>query len=209
MKFKKYLALLIVFVLFFSTVGTALADEEDPSGTGTTGTTEVCVDETTGLEVPCPDDWVHPIVALLAAYMEYKQGPTEPEEPEVCYAEDGVTPIDCPEEVCYAEDGVTPIDCPLPLTPEEEIAGLHAEGVGFGVLVKLMTLSDKGDMSLTDLVAMFKAGQGFKQLYEDYGHPTAHGVGHIKQEMKCVDAGGVDCTNNHGKGKDKPKKNAP
>jgi hypothetical protein len=136
--------------------------------------------------------------------MEYQESLTEPDPtiPPDPGTTGGTT------AVCYDEDGFV-IPCPVPLTPEEEIAGLHAEGVGFGVLVKLMTLSDKGDTSLADLVAEFKNGQGFKQLYEDYGHPTAKGVGHIKQEMKCVEDGGVDCTNNHGKGKNKPKKPHP
>lgn len=176
MKINKFLALLIVFILLFSTVGTALADDGDPPDTGTPGDTT-------------DPDWVHPIVALLAAYMEYQQGTTE---------EPGTTPDPTAEPT---QDPTLPGT--EPLTFEDEIAALHAEGVGFGVLVKLMTLSDKGDMELGDLVDEFQSGQGFKELYEKYGHPSAHGVGHIKQEMKCVDAGGVDCTNNHGKGKNK------
>jgi len=189
MKINKYLALLIVFVLLFSTVGTALAEEVDPPDTGTTdGTTDECFDDL-GNPIPCPDDWVHPIVALLAAYMEYQQGTTEPD------------PTLPPPDPTIPPDPTLPTTEPLSF--EDEIAALHAEGVGFGVLVKLMTLSDKGDMELGDLVGEFKDGQGFKELYEKYGHPSAHGVGHVKQEMKCVEAGGVDCTNNHGKGKNK------
>ena len=173
---KHLLTLLLVFVLLLSTVGTALADDGVPPDTGTTGDTT-------------DPDWVHPIVALLAAYMEYQQGTTEPD------------PTLPPPDPTIPPDPTLPTTEPLSF--EDEIAALHAEGVGFGVLVKLMTLSDKGDMELGDLVGEFKDGQGFKELYEKYGHPSAHGVGHIKQEMKCVEAGGVDCTNNHGKGKNK------
>jgi hypothetical protein len=182
MKINKFLTLLIVFVLLFSTVGTAFADD-DPEGDP--------LDPVTTTDDTTDPDWVHPIVALLAAYMEYQQGTTEPEPTGDPLPE----PTDPPDPTA---DPTTE-----PLTFEDEIAALHADGMGFGVLVKLLTLSDKGDASLATLADEFKAGHGFKQLYEDYGHPTAHGVGHIKQEMKCVEAGGVDCTNNHAKGKNK------
>jgi len=176
MKLNKLLSLLIVFVLMFAAVGTALAEEEVPGDT-----TETCDPLTTD----CPEEpeegpgWVHPIVALLAAYMEHQQGDTtEPEEP-TC------DPLveECPE---------TP-ELPEPLSFAEEVAALHDEGVGFGVLVKLLTLSGRGETPLTTLVEEFKSGQGFKQIYEDYGTPTKRGVGQVRQELKCEESGGEDC----------------
>jgi hypothetical protein len=192
MKLNKLLSLLIVFVLMFAAVGTALAEEEAPGGT-----TETCDPLTTD----CPEepeeglDWVHPIVALLATYMENQQGDTtEPEEPtcdplvEECPQEPKEPTCDPLVEECSEEPQ-------LPEEPSfvEKFAALHDEGVGFGVLVKLLTLSDRGDTPLTTLVEEFKSGQGFKQLYEDYGAPTKRGVGQVKQELKCEESGGEDC----------------
>jgi hypothetical protein len=56
---------------------------------------------------------------------------------------------------------------------------------------------------LATLVEEFKNGQGFKQLYEDYGAPTKKGVGQVRQELKCVEEGGEDCEAKSNPGKAK------
>jgi hypothetical protein len=216
MKINKLIALLIVFVLVFATVGTAFAEEGDVGNpTCDPADPECTVDPENG------DDWVHPIVALLGAYMEYQQSTAEPDttcDPATdptCTTEPTCDPATDP--TCTTEPQCDPATDPTciiepgtePVSFEDEIAALHADGVGFGVLVKLLSLSDKGDTPLAQLVDEFKNGQGFKQLYEDYGDATKKGVGHVKQELKCVENGGENCDSVHGNGKGKNKEGKP
>ena len=193
MKLNKLLSLLIVFVLMFAAVGIALAEEGVPGDT--TGTCDP-------LTTDCPEepeeglDWVHPIVAILATYMENQQGDTtEPEEPTCDPLVEECPPEEPEEPTCdpLVEECPETPELPEPLSFAEEVAALHDEGVGFGVLVKLLTLSGRGETPLTTLVEEFKSGQGFKQIYEDYGTPTKRGVGQVRQELKCEESGGEDC----------------
>jgi hypothetical protein len=210
MKINKLITLVIAFILVFSTVGIAFAED----GTGDPPDLGACDPADPGCEPTeseTGDGWTHPIVALLAAYMEYQQ-PAEETDPGTCDpADPGCDPAD-PGTCDPTDPGCEPADpeAAPSMSFEEEIAALHADGVGFGVLVKLMSLSDRGDTSLTTLVEEFKNGQGFKQIYEDYGDPDKKGVGQVKQELKCVENGGEDCSsakgNGKGKGKDKKDK---
>lgn len=205
MKTYKLFTLLAVVVLLFATAGVAFAEEEPPP---CDPLTETCPPTEEG------DGWVHPIVALLASYLEYQQSLQEPDEcdplTETCPPPEECDPL---TETCPPTEECDPLTetCPPTEEPpsfEDEIASLHEEGVGFGVLVKLLSLSDKGDATLSDLVNEWKTGHSFKDLYDEYGNPTKLGVGHVKQELKCVENGGEDCAakndhSSHGKGKDK------
>lgn len=84
---------------------------------------------------------------------------------------------------------------------EEEIATLHTEGLGLGVIVKLYALAaeaqqacsslpegttfDPGapnpcDVTVESLAADFKSGVGMGQLFKLYGKPDILGVGHVR-----------------------------
>jgi hypothetical protein len=204
MKINKLIALMTVFVLLFATAGTAFAEEGDVGGTTDTENTTCEPDDTECVEdSENGDGWVHPIIALISAYLEYQQGDSA-DTPDDTGTGDGTD-----GGVIDDSTGTTGDETTTPLSFEDELAALHAEGVGFGVLVKLLSMSDKGDTPLSTLVDEFKNGQGFKQLYEDYGNSTKKGVGHVKQELKCADNGGDNCdslhgnSNNNGKGKNK------
>jgi hypothetical protein len=207
MKTYKIFTLLAVCVLLFATAGVAFAEEESPP-------CDPATDPTCTTEPEEGDGWVHPIVALLGAYLDYQQSLQEPEP--TC--DPATDPTCTTEPTC---DPATDPTCTPPCDPatdptctveeppsfEDEIAALHEEGVGFGVLVKLLSLSNKGDASLSDLVNEWKTGHSFKDLYDEYGNPTKLGVGHVKQELKCVENGGEDCAakndhSSHGNGKD-------
>ena len=66
----------------------------------------------------------------------------------------------------------------------EEIAALHAEGIGFGVLTKLYALAAATGVPVADLLAEFQAGAGIGELFATYGKPAITGVGHVQQEIK-------------------------
>lgn len=200
MKTYKLFTLLAVCVLLFATAGVAFAEGEPPPPEECDPLTETCPPTEEG------DGWVHPIVALLASYLEYQQSLQEPDD---CDPLTQTCPsAETPTEECDPSTETCP-PTEEPPSFEDEIAALHEEGVGFGVLVKLLSLSDKGDASLSDLVNEWKTGHSFKDLYDEYGNPTKLGVGHVKQELKCVENGGEDCaasndhsSHGHGYGKD-------
>jgi hypothetical protein len=80
----------------------------------------------------------------------------------------------------------------------DDIAAYHEDGVGFGVLVKLYAMAaesaeacaadESGEpceaLSVDDLVAALEGGAEMGDLYEEYGKPSALGVGHVKNKDK-------------------------
>lgn len=82
----------------------------------------------------------------------------------------------------------------------EEIAGYHEDGMGFGVLAKLMGIviqssenctaqagSEDGndcEVTLGDLVALKQEGMGIGQIFDEYLKPSILGVGHIRQALE-------------------------
>lgn len=66
----------------------------------------------------------------------------------------------------------------------EQILEYHQEGLGFGVLVKLYAMAEVLDVSVDDLVAEFQAGTGMGELFQEYGRPSALGVGHIRHQRR-------------------------
>ncbi len=67
----------------------------------------------------------------------------------------------------------------------QEINDYHNQGIGYGVLVKLYSLSNASSTSVADLIAQFKGGSGMGQLYKEYGgKPETVGVGQAKQKVK-------------------------
>jgi hypothetical protein len=113
----------------------------------------------------------HPVVMLLNAYYD--------------------VPAEEPEPPAEGE----PLPEPVP-TVGEQVAALHADGMGFGVLTKFLSIAAESaeacaadpspdcGVSLDELVTAFKDGSGIGSLYRDYGKPSALGVGHVKQELK-------------------------
>lgn len=72
------------------------------------------------------------------------------------------------------------------LQASDQIAALHSQGMGFGVLVKLFALAkaSEGAVTVEQLVAEFNAGTGIGELFKTYGKPTTIGIGHVRQELK-------------------------
>ena len=86
-------------------------------------------------------------------------------------------------------------------TTAEQIAAYHADGMGFGVLVKFYAIAAESKaacegqsecvpLTVEELVSAFKSGVGIGNLFKDHGKPAVLGVGQIKN-------------GNNGKGKNK------
>jgi len=95
----------------------------------------------------------------------------------------------------------------------DQIAMYHDMGIGFGVLVKLYSLSQASGIPIEELVASFQNG-GLGVLMKSYKHLMLMGVGHVRKaykEMTNPDDPAAPTTPGKGKGKDKdnPKKPAP
>jgi hypothetical protein len=70
----------------------------------------------------------------------------------------------------------------------EKIAEYHQQGIGFGVLVKLLAIAEANDdVTLEELIEEFLGGTGIGELFKDYGKPSLLGVGHVRQEIKEKD----------------------
>ncbi|MDX1600692.1 MAG: hypothetical protein R3191_04165 [Anaerolineales bacterium] len=86
----------------------------------------------------------------------------------------------------------------------DEIASLHEDGMGYGVIVKLFSMASdladacdatdgdtEGDpedtsvcdVSLDTLVEEFQSGTGLGQLFQQYGKPSLLGVGHVRKSL--------------------------
>jgi hypothetical protein len=105
----------------------------------------------------------------------------------------------------------------------QQIAAYHADGMGFGVLVKFYSLSQKSmegcatatptpdtptcGVTVQQLVDAFRSGTGIGLIFKQYGRPDFMGVGQAKQSLKdgaSTEAPGVAgmprCRANNGKG---------
>lgn len=87
-------------------------------------------------------------------------------------AENGVT-----LDIAVGEDGQAVVT-----GAGDEVVALRDEGLGFGVIVKLMAIARDSGVPLEQLVAEFKAGAGLGQLFATYGKPDETGVGHTFQD---------------------------
>jgi hypothetical protein len=93
----------------------------------------------------------------------------------------------------------------------DDVARHHDEGMGFGVLVKLYSLSNATGIPVEQLIEEFRSGTGIGHLFKTYGKPPQLGVGHVRQEMKqdgetAPDQDVQPSKNGNGKDKDKSKK---
>jgi hypothetical protein len=94
---------------------------------------------------------------------------------------------------------------PFVVEAGDNIASLHDDGMGYGVIVKLYSMAtdaadaclastsevptdadavDPCSVSLDGLVEAFKGGAGLGQLFQEYGKPSFLGIGHAKQAMR-------------------------
>lgn len=73
----------------------------------------------------------------------------------------------------------------------EEIEALHAEGFGFGVLVKLFAIAaeSEGEVTVEELLEAFASGTGIGELFQEFGKPSIVGVGHVIQAEKWEGGG--------------------
>jgi hypothetical protein len=84
----------------------------------------------------------------------------------------------------------------------DQVMAYHEQGIGFGVLVKLYSLSNASGIPVADLLAQFQSGVGIGELFKLYGgKPPLNGVGHVKQELKATpqptEAAGQTNNGNH------------
>jgi len=72
----------------------------------------------------------------------------------------------------------------------DQIAAYHADGMGFGVLVKLYALADASEnVTVEELVADFQSGMGMGQIFKEYGKPSKTGVGHVRHNKDKIGNG--------------------
>jgi hypothetical protein len=170
-------------------------------------TTDPGVTETPEPVVPEPEiNYSHPVVILMDKYFGAIFPAPTPLPGEV------VPPV-----VPGTGTGLTAVG--------EQIATYHAEGMGFGVLVKLYAMAADaqqacaGDAASTgcsvnvdSLVTQFQSGTGMGALMKQYGRPSMMGVGQVRKAVKNQDNGGSGNSNsnkgnqnhsNNGKGKGK------
>ncbi len=204
---------LIALLLIF-TVGTVGAQSGvDPSATPTTVPTS---------EPAEPTVYTHPIVQILSAYFGRLSRPMLPTATPTATEVSTDTPTDDPSvadtEVPSETPTVTETPTEEPVAgPEEfaeEIAAYHADGMGFGVLVKFYAMAEAavqacvdkqpaetaavvstGDptetteptceaVAVQNLVDEFQGGTGMGQLFKEYGKPALLGVGQVKKALK-------------------------
>ena len=71
------------------------------------------------------------------------------------------------------------------------IMGLREEGLGYGVIVKLISMSEEFGLDLDQLAQEFKGDHvGIGQLFKEHGKPSKLGVGHIRKAMNDQDDSG-------------------
>jgi hypothetical protein len=202
---KKIIALSMALILLVSLFG--MASAQGDTGDETTPPT-VVVPSTTGAKF-----FTHPVVKLLSAYFDQASEdevvvPVDPNTPTTDPV-DGVTPP------VMNESGLGLVG--------EEIAAYHEAGMGFGTLVKIYAMVKESEencqtvssgtpvvveppvegapvqeactpLTAAELVEKFQSGVGMGQLFQEYGKPVMHGVGHVKQEKKNQDAQTTDGT---------------
>ncbi len=81
----------------------------------------------------------------------------------------------------------------------DQVMAYHEQGVGFGVLVKLYSLSNASGVPVADLLAQFQSGVGMGELFKAYGgKPPEKGVGQVRQALNTTTQPGVTpgATNN-------------
>jgi hypothetical protein len=227
---KKTLSVCVTLLaLLFSVFGTAAAhvDNSQQFQSITAGTPTVQPTETgTGVV-----NYSQPIVSLLDAFFGSLFGTPVPT--------DTPAPIGTPVTSGTPVPGGTPVvtDTPVPggtpvasetavvdgtptgitpvptdeagLTVGEQVAGYHADGMGFGVLVKIYSMAaaskaacdsaagaattSAGDtttattcvpVTVDELVTAFKSGKGMGELMKEYGRPSMMGVGQVRKALK-------------------------
>lgn len=194
MKKFRWLVIPLVLGMLLASMNVAMAQSVDttpPAPAEDPGTLPPTTD-------PTPTYNINPIVKLLAQFFSLLFAPVATETP--------TTTEPAPTDEIPTEE--TPIVTPPPLAllPEEQVAAYHAEGLGFGVLVKLFSIASAAqeqckldgtlcDVTVDSLIAQVQAGVGIGQIEAQYGKPTFLGIGHIKNAN----------AEEHGKGKGKNK----
>ena len=187
----------MIVILLASIVGTAAAQ------IGTETDTPPVATPTT---LPAgPVVYSHPIVQILSAYFGRKGVSSDP----LVTATPVVTVTVDPNATLTPE----PTEVVVVPGPEEiaaQIAQYHADGMGFGVLVKLYAMAEESAekcateltpaaaaadgsvelpaactvVTVEELVAAVHGGAGMGTLFKEYGKPALLGVGHVKKELK-------------------------
>lgn len=191
---KTIVSFAIMVALLVSLVGTAAAQDttptdvpqEDPAGENETG---VVV-------------FTHPVIKVLSAYFDRNRNKAAPvDETEGDETEGDETEGDETEGDETEDEGED-------MLIGEQIAALHEQGMGFGVLVKIFAMAEASQMACEEanaaaegdedaeecvpvtaeeLVESFQSGSGMGALFKQYGKPALLGVGHVKKELKKLE----------------------
>jgi hypothetical protein len=175
MKKVRWLAIPLVLGMLLASMNIVFAQTVD-----TTPPAPIQAPETLSTTPPTPTYNINPIVKLLAKFFSFLFTPVVTETP-------------APTELLSTV--VTPTEItatPMPLTPEEQVATYHAEGLGFGVLVKLFSIASAAqaqckldgtqcDVTVDSLIAQVQSGVGIGQIEKQFGKPEFLGVGQVKK----------------------------
>ncbi len=201
---KTLAAVGILIILLVSLVGTAGAQSI---------TTPETIPSATPTLVPGTKFFAHPIVKLLSAYFDQDTQPeiTDPTGTPTEEPSGTVTPEPTGTEVA-PESGLGEIG--------QQIAALHEQGMGFGVLVKIFAMAEASQdacpaapttpsadgsevtpttptctaVTADELVTAYKGGAGMGTLFKQYGKPALLGVGQVKKALKAQAAQAAQVT---------------
>lgn len=192
---RKILSTGVMILLMLATImGTAAAQ----SGTDTATTpTAVPTSQPAGTTL-----YQHPIVQILSAYFGRVTRPMLP-TPTLTETATEDAAVDASATATEAPT-VTPVMGPEEFA--EQIAMYHADGMGFGVLVKLYAMAEAAveacvnqpvstevvdptqpaceAVTVEELVSEIQGGAGMGQLFKEFGKPALLGVGHVKKAMQ-------------------------
>jgi hypothetical protein len=185
---KVFATYAMIVLMLLSVVGTAAAQTGDnPTAVPTS-------------QPAAPTTYVHPIVQILGAYFGRATRPV---------------PVTTLTPVAGATEPPAGSPTETPQTDPEifaaQIAQLHQDGMGFGVLVKLYAMAEASvkacagqpaptgpvadpaqpattceAVTVEQLVSEFQGGAGMGQLFKTYGKPALLGVGQVRKAMQSL-----------------------
>lgn len=142
-------------------------------------------------------------------------GETEPVEVDTDDAETAAELADALEQLAVEWALSEGEDGPVVSDAGDEIAQLHEDGLGFGVIVKLYAMAEASQaaceedtgseaagsteeepeacgVTVEELVGAFQSGTGMGELFRLYGKPALLGVGHVRKALAAEEDAGAD-----------------
>ncbi len=203
MKKNKIFTLLFILILIFSVTVPVMADDGDVPETDTEEKTEISEKK---------------VLAFFSYYHDYKTAVdcddplnveavecVDPAEGLDCEGVDSENPLCAPAEEEICDDPLT-LDIVEECAPSftEMISEYHDDGIGYGVLAKILMISLESQdceedplateptcnpISFDELFALYLEGMSIGEIYDTHGKPINSGVGGLKNvekfEEKC------------------------